>query len=115
MTIMETIGKKLSALRNQAGETQEQVAQAVDITTVSLSRYENGQRMPRMNILNRLARHYGVAIDEILGRQEQIGLKLDEQHIIDLYRKLTDEGKQLTFKYLLLLQHEYRRSDDAES
>lgn len=110
------IGRKLFELRSQKGETQEQVAEAVNITTVSLSRYENGAAFPRVRTLAKLAEHYGVSVEELFGNfTEPSGLLLDEQHIIDLYRKLTDEGKQLTFKYLLLLQYEYRRSDDAES
>jgi len=70
---METtnhIGTKLFKIRNERGETQEHVAECVGITYVSLSRYENGQRMPKMNILARLADHYGVSVDELIGRNE---------------------------------------------
>ena len=70
---METtnhIGTKLSKIRDERGETQEHVAECVGITYVTLSRYENGQRMPKMNILARLADHYGVSVDELIGRDE---------------------------------------------
>ena len=64
------IGTKLFKIRNKRGETQEHVAECVGITYVSLSRYENGQRMPKMDILARLAEHYGVTVDELIGRDE---------------------------------------------
>ena len=70
---METtnhIGTKLFKIRDERGETQEHVAECVGITYVTLSRYENGQRMPKMNILARLADHYGVSVDEIIGRDD---------------------------------------------
>lgn len=64
------IGTKLFKIRNERGETQEHVAECVGITYVSLSRYEHGQRMPKMDILARLAEHYGVTVDELIGRDE---------------------------------------------
>lgn len=64
------IGTKLFKIRNERGETQEHVAECVGITYVSLSRYENGQRMPKMDILARLAEHYGVTVDELMGRDD---------------------------------------------
>lgn len=64
------IGTKLFKIRTERGETQEHVAECVGITYVSLSRYENGQRMPKMDILARLADHYGVTVDELIGRND---------------------------------------------
>ena len=64
------IGTKLFKIRNERGETQEHVAECVGITYVSLSRYENGQRMPKMDILARLAEHFGVTVDELIGRDD---------------------------------------------
>lgn len=63
------IGTKLLHLRLERNETQEQVADSIGISYVSLSRYETGQRMPKMDILSRLADHYGVTVDELLGRE----------------------------------------------
>ena len=62
------IGTNLLNIRTRKGETQEQVADSIGISYVSLSRYETGQRMPKMNILAKLADHFGVTVDELLGR-----------------------------------------------
>lgn len=74
------IAKKLAQLRADSGETQESVAESVGINCISLSRYENGQRMPKMDILMRLADHYGVSVDEIMREKKEAaqGGNIDE-------------------------------------
>lgn len=87
------ISARLFELRNIRGETQEEVAEAVGISYVSLSRYETGQRMPKMNILAKLADHYNVTVDEILGRT----LSGDQLQIIsEPERQMLDKARQLT-------------------
>ena len=82
------LGKRLFDIRSQRGETQETVAEAIGINCVSLSRYETGQRMPKMNILARLADHYGVTLDTILGRE---GKKpnTDNEKLLSTFEQLT--------------------------
>ena len=69
MTDKEIVGTNLLNIRTQKGETQEQVADSIGISYVSLCRYETGQRMPKMNILAKLADHFGVSVDELMGRE----------------------------------------------
>ena len=71
METVTNIGERLYNLRMQKGETQEAVAEATGITYVSLCRYETGKRMPKMNILAKLAEHYNVSIDEIVNGTEK--------------------------------------------
>lgn len=62
------IGERLAHLRTSRGETLESVAECVGISYVSMSRYENGKRMPKMDILARIADHFSVSLDSITGR-----------------------------------------------
>ena len=64
------IGKRLVGLRIIKGVSQDTVAEACNISRVALSRYENGTRMPRIEISSRLAEYYGVSVDYILGRDD---------------------------------------------
>lgn len=57
------IGRKLVELRGN--KTQEEVANAVDISTSALSMYENGERIPRDVIKIRLANYYKIPIQDI--------------------------------------------------
>jgi transcriptional regulator with XRE-family HTH domain len=91
------VGTNLFNIRNQKGETQEQVAESVGISYVSLSRYETGQRMPKMNILAKLADHYGVTVDSLIGtdtkKEPAIPDRLDDA-LIDMLVNLSPEEVQ---------------------
>ena len=63
------ITTRLRELRDQIGVNQDVVAEACDISRVALTRYENGQRVPRAQIAARLADYYGVSVDYLLGRE----------------------------------------------
>lgn len=65
------ISSRLCDLREKSGVSQDVVAEACNISRVALTRYENGQREPRMQIAARLADYYGVSVDYILGRDEK--------------------------------------------
>lgn len=53
-----TGNKKLYELRKKRGETQEEVATSVGISTQAYNSYETGQRMPRDDVKVRLAKHF---------------------------------------------------------
>lgn len=59
------LGLRLLTLREDAGESQDQVAEAVDISRVAYTRYENGTREPRASIAIKLARHFGVTVEQL--------------------------------------------------
>ena len=58
-----TIGEKLRDARGD--KTQEEVAQAVGISTSALGMYETDQRVPRDEIKIRLADYYGLGLVEL--------------------------------------------------
>ena len=51
------IGSRLTRLRGN--KSQQEVAKAVNISPSTLSMYENGERIPRGAIKERLAAYYG--------------------------------------------------------
>lgn len=60
---MENIGQKLRELRG--GKSVVEVANAVGIAQSTLSMYENGERIPRDSIKVKLAKYFGVSIEEL--------------------------------------------------
>ena len=68
--MQETLAQRLFRLRNEKELSQEAAAEAAGVSRVALTRYENGQRMPKMNILSALAEVYGVTVDYLMGRDE---------------------------------------------
>ena len=66
-----TIGDVLYRLRTEIGESQEQVADASEISRVSYTRYESNQREPKASAAIRLARHFNVTVEYLYGYTDE--------------------------------------------
>ena len=62
----EMIGRKIRSLREQAGLTQEDVAEAMDVSRQAVSKWEQGLSEPSTANLLALARLYGISVDALL-------------------------------------------------
>ncbi|MFD9627702.1 helix-turn-helix domain-containing protein [Peribacillus muralis] len=62
------IGNKLKILRGK--RTQEEVALKIGVSRARYSHYENGRSEPDMEILQKMADHYSVSTDYLLGRTD---------------------------------------------
>lgn len=60
------IGKFIAALRRQAGLTQEGLGEKIGVTNKTISRWENGNYMPDIEMLQLLSQELGVSIHELL-------------------------------------------------
>lgn len=63
-----TVGDQLKKLRKSRRLTQAQVAQGVNCSTATYSRYENGTRQPSIEMLIKLAEFFGVSMDYLFGK-----------------------------------------------
>ena len=57
------IGQRLRALRGN--RSQADIANAIGVTTMAISQYENGERIPRDEIKIKLSALFGVSVDNI--------------------------------------------------
>ena len=60
------IGEFLKELRKEKGLTQEQVAEVLNVSDRSVSRWETGNNMPDISLLVDIAELYNVSIPEII-------------------------------------------------
>lgn len=60
------IGGFLAELRRERELTQEQLGERLGVTNKTVSRWENGNYMPPVEMLIELSKFYGVSINEIL-------------------------------------------------
>ena len=60
------IGKFIAALRTEKGMTQEQLGEKLGVTNKTVSRWENGNYMPDVEMLSLLSNELGVSINEII-------------------------------------------------
>jgi transcriptional regulator with XRE-family HTH domain len=64
--VLDAVGPRLRALRQQRGSTLAQLSEATGISVSTLSRLESGQRRPTLELLLLLARAHQVQLDELV-------------------------------------------------
>ena len=85
------IGKFLKDLRKEKGLTQSEVADHLYVSSKTISRWENGDGMPDINVLTEIADFYNITVDELLrGERKNI-----ERVKIDYESKLNALNKYL--------------------
>lgn len=99
---------RLKEIRSASGERQKDTAQALGVSPERYNQYENGRRAPDFEIVCRLARHFNVSTDYLLGntnaqappsaKKDAPGgtpdLDPDISEIINLIQSLSDDGRR---------------------
>ena len=67
---LDLVGPRLRKIREQRGITLTDVAERTGISKSTLSRLENGQRRPSLELLLPLAQTYRVPLDDLVGAPE---------------------------------------------
>lgn len=81
---MPLFPQRLKKLRQQRKLTQEDLGKLINVTKVSISGYENGNRTPDMETLQKIADVLEVSLDYLLGRSEYLdGIKRGPWQTID--------------------------------
>lgn len=63
-------GKRLKKLRNEKGINQKELADKMNTTKATISRYENDKQEPSVLILEKLAEYFNTSTDYILGKSD---------------------------------------------
>lgn len=107
------IGHRIKKLREENGLMQQDVCNTLDIEQSTLANYENNRRVPKTDILIKIANYYSVSLDFLVGMTDNrfnsykgclkdLNKFLQQSEIIfdgDTY-KLTDEDRDLILKAL---------------
>lgn len=99
------IGSFLKALRNEKGLTQEQLAEMVNVSRRSVSRWETGSNLPDLDVLMELADYYEVELRELLDgerKSEQVDQVLKET-TLKVAEYSNEEKKRITTTVLVYL------------
>ncbi len=73
------IAQNLSCYRKAAGYTQAELAEKINYSDKSISKWEQGNGVPDIYVLTQLARLYGVTIDELVGEDAEQKVKERKQ------------------------------------
>ena len=66
---VKAIGSFLAELRKEKGLTQEKLGEILGVSNKTVSRWENGNYLPPVEMLQALSTYYGITINEILSGQ----------------------------------------------
>lgn len=77
---------KLRELRNNANMTQAELADALGLKRATVTQYEGGRISPSKDVLIKIANHFRVSVDELVGQKEE-----DEEE--SPFAKTTFSGK----------------------
>ena len=66
----ETFGERFQRLRKERGLTQDRIAEAVNVSSQAVSKWENDINMPDITLLLPLSELLGVTTDELLGKEK---------------------------------------------
>lgn len=61
-----TLGKKISDLRRAKGITQEEMAEKLGVSPQAVSKWENDNCCPDIMLLPKIAKMFGITVDELL-------------------------------------------------
>ena len=92
------IGSFLRELRTEKGLTQEQLAEKLNVSGRTVSRWENGNNMPDLSIIVELADFYDIDIRELLnGERKSEIMNEDLKETLEAVAQYSDaEKKKLT-------------------
>ena len=109
---------KFKEARKACGLTQKEVAQSLNVTTATYSRYENGLIQPDSETLKRIAVLTKTSVDFLLGspsennsqvddiaKKVMPALRRDEEKLLGVYNSLDQESKTqlMSVAYLINL------------
>ena len=63
---MKQIGKHIKKLRMEQGMTQDQLAQALNVTRQAVSNWETGKTQPSIETLTAIAGLFGISVEELI-------------------------------------------------
>lgn len=90
MVTSRDIGLKIKALRQQAGLSQEKLAEMVGVTFQQVQKYENGQTTLNVTKLQVVAEALKVSVTEFFSSAPIQGVRLtdEEDELLQAYRRI---------------------------
>lgn len=112
---MRKFGNVLKELRTKKHLTGEELGNALNVTKVAISNWENGNRTPDTEMLKKIANYFDVSLDYLLGNASQNETpKLDESiktiaaHRININEDLPDEAIAKINDFIRMVENDYK-------
>ncbi len=92
-----TIGNYITKKRKALNLTQEQLAEKLNVSNKTISKWENGKCMPDYSIIEKLCAELKVTLPELMDGEDIVDNSLrtyDNEQILDLLRRTQELEKQ---------------------
>lgn len=97
------IGAFIRELRRNKDITQEQLAEQLNVSRRTVSRWETGSNMPDLDILIELAEYFGITVAELLeGEISQQGSSDPNETVLKAARISNEDKRKLTHRLHML-------------
>ena len=97
------IGSFLKELRQEKGMTQEQLAEQLNVSNRSVSRWETGSNLPDLSMLIILAEYYDVTVGEIIdGKRKSEKMNEELKETVLKVAEFSNEEKKRSTWFVLI-------------
>lgn len=106
-------GAKLKYIRQQKDWSQEEMANFLGTSKQVISRYENGQTTPKIDIVLNYAKKLNVSLEALIDNEKDYRhlqqkrqpvtnaeLSLEEETVLELFRSLPDDKKEIAIQMI---------------
>ena len=100
MVDYKVIGNRLKSYRQQAGLTQEKIAEQAGITVVYLSKIENGHVRPTIDLLQALCSAVDFDLGSLFQNVSPASNNYQNDKVIDLFNACSPEVKPIALNLL---------------
>ncbi len=110
--------KNLKSLRIDAGYSQKQLADVINVSQQSINKYENHDVEPNIETLIAIAKLFDTSVDYLIGLTDikrkienvyKFDLNDSEKNVVDMFRQLNDGDRKLIIELLHSLQQKNNR------
>lgn len=107
--------ERIIRLRKETNMTQSELAKKLGIPRTTYSNYENGNRQPDYETLQKIANYFGVSSDYLIGMSDTSSNVVKEnkqEYFEDKYGPVTEEEKEELAKHLQYLRWKANNNDN---
>ena len=101
--LLRAVGQRVARMRRDGGFTQEQLAEAIEIQPVTLSRLETGDRALSLSTLARISEALNVGLGDLLDVERDVPARdvpPEEAEVVRLFRTLPPGQKDVVLRLL---------------
>lgn len=95
---MEKFCDRLRQLREEAGVSMLQLANAISVSDAAVCKWENGNAEPKVTYLIKLSEFFECTVDYLVGKTNDFGIS-QQSEIAPPPLKLTNKEKQLIYSF----------------